>query len=210
MRKSSKPGRKRRQNDVFIGQIRKKLGVSQAVFAAILGISRPLLALVELRKRELPLEAGSLVTKMYLQFMELEQGIQANDHAQATRLILNVRYNTKIPALKAREAACRQGVRRLSEELKVMKKAEKNAQHAMMVCTGLLQQIEEGGARDAASRRQIQGFKLLNKAADSRLSECWSPAQVSLQTKIESLRGEARVLRKTRLNIMKEHPTFKG
>jgi DNA-binding XRE family transcriptional regulator len=117
MQKRTKSNGKSRQKDVLIAEMRQKLDLSQAVFAAILGVPRTLLTMAESKERQLPARAGELVTKMYAQFMELETGIQANYRSLETRLILNDLYKSEIPAMKAREKECRLKITRLSEEL---------------------------------------------------------------------------------------------
>jgi hypothetical protein len=209
MQKRIKSNGKSRQKDVLIAEMRQKLDLSQAVFAAILGVPRTLLTMAESKERQLPARAGELVTKMYAQFMELETGIQANYRSLETRLILNDLYKSEIPAMKAREKECRLKITRLSEELQEMKQREKDAENSIIVCTTFLRQTEEKGVKDAATGMQLKGWNLFKEAAYHRLTSCWAPAQVKLQAKIEALRAEARTLRRTRLTIMREHHPFK-
>ncbi len=209
MQKNRKFPGKWRSKDLIIIGIREKLGISQGEFAAILGVSRALIAMAERKDRNLPQPARSMVTKMTVLFFELEKGIRANYRSLETRLLLNDLYKTEIPFMKAREKECRLEVKRLAEELEGMKQRERNAEDAIIVYTTLLQALREQGETDAATARQIEGLDLFKQRAYQQLTGCWAPAQVSLLSKIEALRAEARTLRRTRLKIMREHHPFK-
>ncbi len=209
MQKSRKIRGKWGLKDLMMTEIREKLGLSQAEFAAILGVSRPLLALVEAKERNLPQPASSMATKMSLLFFELENGSMANYRSLETRLLLNDLYKTEIPLMKAREKECRFKIKRLAEELEGMKQQARNAENAIIVYTTQLEAHREKEDKDAATERQINGLNLFKQRAYDQLTGCWAPAQVSLHSKIEALRAEARILRRTRLMIMREHHPFK-
>lgn len=209
MKKNRKFRGKWSSRDLVIKGIREKLDISHGQFATILGVSRPLLTLAESKQRNLPQPASSMVTKMTVLFFELENGSRANYRSLETRLLLNDLYKTEIPFMKAREKECRLKIKRLAEELEGMKQRERNAEDAIIVYTSLLQALREQGETDAATARQIEGLDLFKQRAYHQLTGCWAPAQVTLKVKIEALRAEARVLRRTRLMIMREHHPFK-
>jgi DNA-binding XRE family transcriptional regulator len=209
MQKNRKSPGKQGSKDLIITGVREKLGISQGEFAAILGVSRTLMAMAEGKERNLPQPASSIVTKMAVLFFELEKGIKANYRSLETRLLLNDIYKTEIPLMKAREKECRLEVKRLAEELEGMRQREKNAENAIIVYTTILNELREKEDRDAGRERQIYGFELFKQRPYDQLTGCWAPAQVKLQAKIEALRAEARTLRRTRLTIMREHHPFK-
>jgi transcriptional regulator with XRE-family HTH domain len=180
---------------------RKKLGISQSHLAALLNISRSNLALVETKRRNLP-SAGSLIlTNIYKHFHELENGTLANYRSLETRLFLNEEYRKILPKMKAMEKTCRQKMKILEQQLKTMKEKATNAEHAIIVLT----HVANGSGNNPVDEKRSTWLGLLKQQVYDRLLTCWEPEQAKLHIKIEMLAGEARALRRYRINVNKTH-----
>lgn len=204
--KGLKSGRK----DLLTREIRKKLGVTQAQIAAILGISRSYVTLAESKKRNLDSGSNLLLTNIYLQFHELETGKQAVYRTLETRLFLNQEYKRKLPEMKALEQNRRDKIKQLKKEMEVMKEAARDAEHAIIVFTTAIQHVSEGDKKEKKTERQITGLNLFKEQAYEKLLTCWEPEQAKLQARIEAIAGEAKALRRYRLKVMREHNPFKS
>jgi len=199
--------RKYLKKDVILAEIRNKLGLSQAQLAAILGISRPFLALAESGKRTLQSSLNTLLINIYIQFHELETGSQASYRSLETRLFLNDEYRSVLPAMKLLEQDCRSRVKQLKKTMEAMKQRASDAEHAIIVFTTTIDKFRENNGTD---EKLIAGIKLLKQQAYDNLLTCWEPEQAKLHGKIEALAGEARALRRYRVKVMREHDPFKN
>jgi len=192
-------------NNTIYGQIRKKLGLTQAELAAIFEMSRASISLFELNQRNINTMASTIFTNMFLQFHELETGIQAGYRSLETRLILNDVYKNKIPEMKAAEKDRRYQIQQLQKEMAVMKKMAMDAENAIIVYTSSIEQLYENDK----AQEIIIGLQLFKQKAYDKLLTCWEPEQAKLQARIEALAGEARALRRFRLTIERDHNPFK-
>ena len=183
---------------------RKKLGISQLHLAALLNVSRSNLALAETNKRNLPAAGSLLLSNIYKHFHELENGTLANYRSLETRLFLNEEYRKELPKMKAMEKSCRHKMKLLEQQLKAMKEKAKDTEHAIIV----LSRIADGLGKGPADEKQTTWINLLKQQAYDRLLSCWEPEQAKLHIKIEVLAGEARALRRYRINVTRAHGPF--
>ncbi len=65
------------KKDLFLTEIRKKLGITKVQLASILKVSRAYAWLVELKKRQGHSTPNTTLTTIFLRFHELETGKQA-------------------------------------------------------------------------------------------------------------------------------------
>jgi len=210
MAKSSKKGPKLPEKDVINAEIRKKLGLTQAQLAAILGVSRAGLALSESGKRTLHSTAHILLLNMFLQFHELETGKQASYRSLETRLFLNDEYKKILPEMNRLEKDCRHKMKALKESMTTMKERARDTEHAIIVLTTVINNLQENKeAGNQKKERMVTGLNLMKQKAYDNLLTCWEPEQAKLQCKIEAASGEARALRRYRLKVMKEHGPFR-
>lgn len=195
--------------DRTIIEIREKLGLTQAELAGLLGISRSYLTLVESKKRNLDQASGSLLTNIFLQFLELEKGIQSDYRSLETRLFLNEAYRKALPVMNSLEKEHRREIKRLEKEMDKMKTAARNAEHSIIVFTTLVKQQVEKDPQTVKPGRMITGLELFKQKAYQRLLFCFEPEQAKLQARIEALAGEAKALRRFRTAINKTQQPFK-
>ena len=194
-----------RQKDNLLDQTRKKLGITQAQLGAVFGLSRTYITLVEGKQRNLNPVVNMLLANMYLQFHKLETGIQANDRSLETRLFLNALYTKELPIMRELETKCRIKLAGLSAQLQTMKETARDSENAIIVFTTAIKSMQEDAIPGEKSRLMITGLELFRQRAYKRLLTCCETAQAKLQAKITALEGEARVLRRYRLKIIKEH-----
>jgi transcriptional regulator with XRE-family HTH domain len=190
-------------------QIRKKLGLTQAELAAIFGLSRASISLAELDERKLHSVTSTVFTNMFVQFHELETGKLAGHRSLETRVILNEAYQQKLPEMNAAEKYRRVKLKALAKEMAAMKEMARDAENAIIVYSGCIQQLHENDSTNDKTRKIIAGLQLFKQKAYSRLLTCWEPRQAKLQARIEALAGEARALRRFRLSIEREHNPLK-
>lgn len=208
MAKISNSRSKTRQKVLINSEIRKKLGITQEEFAAVLGLSRSQVALAETKRRDLNPKANTFLLQMYLQFHELETGSQSGYRSLETNLFLNEVYRKTLPEMRSKEKEYRSRIKQLSSELDSMKEAARNSEHAIIVFTTAVNKLEESDTQPGNSQ-VINGLKLFKQQAYDRLLSCWEPEQAKLQAKMEAAAAEARVLRRFRLKIIKAHNPFK-
>ncbi len=190
-------------------KIRKKLGVTQAQLASILGVSRSYVTLSESGRRNLDPSGSALLASIYLQFYELETGRQSAYRTLETKLFLNDEYKKILPKMKALEKDCRNKIKALKKEMEAMKERARDAEHAIIVFTTAINNIKENTDPGAKQERQITGLQLFKQKAYDRLLTCWEPEQAKLHGKIEAIAGEAKALRRYRIKVMREHNPFK-
>ncbi|RYZ61427.1 MAG: XRE family transcriptional regulator [Chitinophagaceae bacterium] len=191
----------------FYTSIRTKMGLSQEEFASIFGLSRRSYSLIEGGHRDMPIQRDNLIVQMSLQFLELEKGIQANYRSLETRLFLNGEYKWNLDQMRTRENDCRRKMKGLSAELERLKLAARDANHAIIVASTAIRNLEEsetGPALKAEYPNVLKGLERYKKVSYDRLLTCWEPVQAKLQAKYEALAGEAKALRSFRLKIIKE------
>lgn len=200
------------KKDHIILETRQKLGLTQVQFSSLFGLSPGYISLAESKKRYLSGKAGLLLVKMYLQFQELEKGIQADYRSLETRLYLNDIYKKQLPEMKDREKQCRLAMKELVKQREGMKQLASDKENAIIVFTTAIRDLTEKEANpDPAGKTQkiIDGLQLFKQQAYEQLLYCWEPQQAKLQAKIEALAGEAKALKRFRLKIIKEQDPFK-
>ncbi len=205
----SKKQQKTRKKDLLNTEIRKKLGVTQAQLATILNVSRAYVALIESGKRNPGSSANTLLLNIYLQFHELETGKQAAYRSLETRLFLNNEYKKILPKMKLMEQDYRLRIKELKKDLEDMKERARDAEHAIIVCTAAIKNLQEKEIPGNKKSRQITAFSYLKEQAYDNLLTCWEPEQAKLHAKIEAVAGEAKALRRYRVKIMREHNPLK-
>jgi transcriptional regulator with XRE-family HTH domain len=198
-----------RRKDPINSEIRKKLGITQAQLASILGVSRPYITLAESKKRNLDSRSNLLLTNIYFQFHELETGKQVAYRTLEMKLFLNDEYKKKLPEMKALELDRRNKIKQLKKEMETMKEAARDAEHAIIVFTTVIQHFIDSDKKDNKTVMRITGMQLLKAQAYGRLLTCWEPEQAKLQARIEAIAGEAKALRRYRVKVMREHNPFK-
>ena len=195
---------KRRKKDSFDTKIRKKLGVTQEQLASVLHISRSYLAHVESGKRNLASVHGLMLANMFSQFEDLEAGSQISYRSPETKLFLNAEYKKILPNMEALERDFRLKIKHLRKELAEMKERASNAEHAIIVFSTVIKDLEEKASADEKTARMITGFDLFKQQAYDNLLTCWEPEQAKLHGKIEAIAGEAKALRRYRVKVMRE------
>lgn len=203
--KRKKTGKK----DLTLTEIRKKLGVTQGQLAIMLNVSRSYVALAESGKRNLESSSNLLLLNIYLQFHELETGKQAASRSLETRLFLNTEYKKQLPAMKALEQDCRNKIIQLKQEITNMKEKARDAEHAIIILTTLVNNTREYGLPANKNDRQVAILHFLKEQAYEKLLTCWEPEQAKLDAKIEAVAGEAKALRRHRVRVEREHNPFK-
>ncbi|MFT3910447.1 MAG: helix-turn-helix transcriptional regulator [Ferruginibacter sp.] len=189
--------------------LRKKTGMTQAQFAALLGISRPQLTRFESGKRSLDPQSSAMLADMQLQFFELETGRLADYRSLETRLFLNEGYKKVLPKMKALEQEYRRTITAMKKDLAGMKQQATDREHTIILFTRYVHKLTEEGKQDQKTLQKITGFNLFKQEAYMQLLSCWEPEQAKLHARIEALAGEARALRRYRIKIMREHNPLK-
>jgi transcriptional regulator with XRE-family HTH domain len=186
---------------------RKKLGISQVHLAALLNVSRSKLALAETNRRILQPASSVILSDIFKHFQELENGTLANYRSLETRLFLNEEYRKILPEMQAMEKTCRYKMKLLKQQLKIMKEKARGTEHAIIVLTRLADDLGKSPAEE--KRVTFTWLNLLKQQVYDRLLTCWEPEQAKLHIKIEMLAGEARALRRYRINVTRTHGPFK-
>ena len=185
---------------------RKKLGISQLHLAALLNVSRSNLALAETNRRNLPSASNIILTNIYKHFHELENGTLANYRSLETRLFLNEAYRKELPKMNAMEKTCRYKMKLLKQQLKIMKEKARDTEHAIIVLCRLAAGLDDSPINE----KRLTWINLLKQQVYDKLLTCWEPEQAKLHIKIEMLAGEARALRRYRINVTRAHGPFNG
>ena len=197
------------KKDLLFTEIRKKLGITQVQLAAMLKVSRAYVSLVELKKRQGHSTPNTTLTNIFLQFHDLETGKLAAYRSLETKLFLNEEYKKMLPAMKALEQGCRLKIKRLKQCLEQMKEAARDAEHAIIVFTTAITELEERDRPAAKKDHELIGLQLFKQQAYEKLLMCWEPEQAKLHAKIEAIAGEAKALRRYRIKVTREHNPFK-
>lgn len=199
---------KKAENGSLLAEIREKLGLTQAEFAAILGTSRANFSLAEAGSRALSSASTILINEMYLQFRELASGSQADYRSLETRLFLNAEYKKLLPEMSRLEKDCRRRLKEMKDLLLQMKKRALETEHAIIVITTAIAKAEQH--TDSKQEKLVAGLKLFKQKVYNKLLTCWEPEQAKLHCRIEAAAGEARALRRYRLRLVKERKHIKG
>ncbi len=209
MRYQQKNKRKTAKKDSVDINLRKKMGLTQAQFAALLNISRAQLTRFESGKRSLDSASSALLADIQLQFRELETGNLAAYRSLETRLFLNEEYKKALPQMQALEKEFRQTIKEMKNDLEAMKQQAKDREHTIIIFTRYVNKLTEEGKQDKKTLQQIVGFNLFKQQAYTQLLTYWEPEQAKLHARIEALAGEARALRRYRMKIMRAHNPLK-
>lgn len=197
------------KKDPDIHEMRRKLGLNIEEMGALFGITRSYMSRIESMQRNLPSAYSVMLLEMQVQFIELENGAQVNYRSLETRLLLNNWYKEKIPGMLARERHCRLEKKRLMTEMDNMKATARDTENAIIVYSTVIHKLMETAPGTAGENRLLEGLNLYKSKAYERLRLCWEPEQAKLQAKIEALAGEAKALRRFRLNIIQQHQPIK-
>ncbi len=205
MSKYIKKRKKRGKKDLTSIEVRKKLGVTQEQLAAMFKVSPSYISLVESGKRDYQSSSNFLLSSIYLQFYELETGIQASYRSLETRLFLNAEYKKLLPKMASLEQEYRNKIKELKIQLDQMKEDARDAEHAIIVLTTVINKFSKKDKANYEDDIDLVGLNLLKQQAYERLLKCWEPGQANLHRKIEAVAGEARALRRYRVKIVREH-----
>ena len=190
-------------------EIRKRLGITQQKFSSILGVSRSYIAMGESGVRNFNPSANTLLSKIFLQFLELENGKQSAYRTLETNLFLNAEYRKKLPQMKKLEKEYRQKAKDLTKQLDKMKESARNAEHSIIVLTRVIDNIKEENKQGKSMEIKLTGLSFLKEECYLKLLRCWEPEQAKLLRRIAAIKGEARALQKYREQVIKEHNPFK-
>ena len=209
MLKRQRKAKLRGNIDHLFIEIRKKLGLTQAQAASMLGISRSTVAHIETGRFSSSSKSNIMLANMYIHFHELETGKQSADRSLETRLFLNDEYRKILPAMEKQEKEYRSKMIDLEAKMAKMKEQARDAEHAIIVFTKAINDVENLDKQDRKTAQKLTGLNYWKEQAYEKLLTCWEPAQAALQTRIEALAGEAKALRSYRLTVMKQHDPFK-
>ena len=111
--------------------------------------------------------------------------------------------------MKALEQGCRLKIKRIKQCLEQMKEAARDAEHAIIIFTTAVTELQ--GRDQPADKKvhEINGSQLLKQQAYEKLLMCWEPEQAKLHAKIEAIAGEAKALRRYSIKVTREHNPFK-
>jgi transcriptional regulator with XRE-family HTH domain len=188
----------------FSPETRKKLGITQAQLAAMLNVSRFHLAHTESGKRILNSDANLMLANIFIQFRELESGKKLYARSGETKLFLNDKYRKILPNMKVMEQECRRKIKQLKNDLAVMKERARDTEHAIIVFSTAVRNLEDKEMQNDKTRITINGLNLFKQQAYDNLLTCWEPEQAKLHGKIEAIAGEAKALRRYRVKLMRE------
>lgn len=201
--------RKINRKDTIDSIIRKKMGLTQAQFAALSNSNRTQITHFESGKRSLDPTSSAMIVDIQLQFLELETGSLSNYRSLETNLFLNEAYKRALPEMTALEKECRRKIKELKKDLEEMKQKARDMEHTIIIFTRYVNKLQEQEKQDKKTEQQVIGFNLFKQQAYDLLLTCWEPEQAKLHGKIEALSGEAKALRRYRTKVVKEHNPFK-
>lgn len=106
--------------------------------------------------------------------------------------------------MKVLEQECRLHIKLMKRDLAMMQERARNAEHAIIVFTTAINNIQENGETGNKTDRLITGLNLFKQQAYNNFLTCWEPEQAKLHGKIEATGGEAKALRRYRVKVMRE------
>lgn len=190
--------RRKPQKDLLFADIRKKLGITQWQLAGMFGHSRNYITMVEAGKRQLHATHSTLLYHAYLQMRDLESGKQPARRSEATKSFIQAACKKAVPGIKAREEACLQQLKIAEEELAAMQQRARDAEHAIIVYTTLINNIKTQTNAGKNADLQLKTFSYLHDLAHKNLLRNCEAEQLELEVRIEMLKAEGKALRRWR------------